>query len=94
MEDLKKILAELGFSTYKAETYISLLKIRTGTIQQIAKISKVPSCKLYENLKWLYENGYISLILQKPLTYKANDPNILLKSEINNRKRNGLYDIM
>ncbi len=86
MEQLKSILSEIGLSSYKIETYISLLKIKSGTIQQIAKSSKVPSCKIYENLKWLHENGYISMISQKPLAYIANNPKSIINSEIEKKK--------
>ncbi len=86
MEELRKILTEMEMSSYKIETYLSLLKIKKGTIQQIAKVSKVPACKLYENLKWLYEHGYISLSLEKPLTYQANDPKVILESDINEKE--------
>lgn len=83
---INKILRELGMGSYKIETYLALLKIGSGTIQQIAKNSSVPACKLYENLKWLYEHGYLSLTLEKPLTYQANDPKIILLGEISRRK--------
>lgn len=86
MDELRKILTEIGLSSYKIETYITLLKIKSGTIQQIAKNSKVPSCKIYENLKWLHENGYITLISQKPLSYRANNPKSIIKSEIEKNK--------
>ncbi len=88
MEELRKILVEIGLSSYKIETYISLLKLKSssGTIQQIAKNSSVPACKLYENLKWLHENGYITLISEKPLSYRANDPKSIVNSEIEKRK--------
>lgn len=92
MEELKKILGELGLSKYKIETYIDLLKINSGTIQEIAKNSNVPACKLYETLKWLHEKGYISLILQKPLTYMANNPKMMIKDEIS-KKENELKNI-
>jgi sugar-specific transcriptional regulator TrmB len=87
MEELRKILEEMGLSSYKVETYLSLLKLKSssGTIQQIAKNSQVPSCKLYENLRWLYENGYITLVSEKPLSYRANDPKSILNSEIEKR---------
>lgn len=86
IEKVKEILQALGFSHYKAETYLSLLKIGSGTIQQISKNSSVPACKLYENLKWLHEQGYLSLTLQKPLTYKINNPQVILQEELNKRK--------
>jgi sugar-specific transcriptional regulator TrmB len=88
MEELRKILGEIGMSSYKIETYLALLKLKTGsgTIQQIAKNCSVPACKLYENLKWLHENGYITLISEKPLSYRANDPKSIINSEIEKRK--------
>lgn len=86
MEELRNILNEIGLSSYKIETYISLLKIKSGTIQQIAKSSKVPSCKIYENLKWLHENGYVSMISQKPLAYRANNPKSVINFEIEKNK--------
>jgi sugar-specific transcriptional regulator TrmB len=72
--DLKEILESTGMGKYKSEAYMGLLKIRTGTIQQIAKSCKVPSCKLYECMKWLHENGYATLVSENPLAYRANDP--------------------
>jgi len=88
MEQLKSILSEIGLSSYKIKTYISLLKLKSslGTIQQIAKNSSVPACKLYENLKWLHENGYITLISEKPLSYRANNPKFIINSEIEKKK--------
>ncbi len=88
MEQLKSILSEMGMSSYKIKTYLSLLKLKSssGTIQQIAKNSSVPACKLYENLKWLHENGYINLISEKPLSYHANNPKSIINSEIEKKK--------
>ena len=86
MEDLRNILNKMGLSSYKIETYLALFKIKSGTIQQIAKNSKVPSCKIYENLKWLHENGYVSMVSQKPLAYRANNPKNIINSEIEKNK--------
>ena len=86
MEELTRILSEMGLSNYKIEVYITLVRIRYGTVQQIAKHCKVPACKIYENLKWLHENGYITQISQKPLSYRANNPKSIIKSEIEEEK--------
>lgn len=86
MEELKKILREIGLSSYKIETYLSLLNLESGTVQQIAKISSVPACKLYENLKWLHENGYITQTSEKPVSYRANDPKSIINSEIEKKE--------
>lgn len=86
MEEIRKILSEISLSKYKIETYLSLLKITTGTIQQIAKNSSVPACKLYESLRWLHEQGYITLVSQKPLSYRANNPKTVIQNEIEENK--------
>lgn len=86
MEKLSKILDDLNISGYKKEAYLALLKIRQGTIQQIAKNSNVPSPKLYETLRWLHQNGFITLIVEKPLKYAASDPKFVLEDEINKNK--------
>jgi sugar-specific transcriptional regulator TrmB len=91
-EKLREILKELGLSAYKIEAYINLLKLSKGTIQEIAKNSNIPSCKLYETLKWLHQRGYISLILQKPITYIANSPESVIKDEVL-KKENKLNSI-
>jgi len=72
--NLKELLESTGMGSYKAEAYLGLLKIGQGSIQQIARNCKVPSCKLYECMKWLHGNGYVTLISDSPLRYRANDP--------------------
>lgn len=86
MDEIRRILSEIGLSSYKSEVYLTLLGIRHGTVQQIAKHCKVPACKIYENLKWLHESGYIAQISQKPLSYRANDPKSVIGSELEKEK--------
>lgn len=82
---MKNVLRKLGFSEYKARAYIALVGMKRGSVGEIAKKSNIPSSKIYETLKWLYENGYISIISQNPLVYRANDPKHVLKSEVEAR---------
>lgn len=82
---MEEILEKLGFSEYKKKAYIALIELETGTVGNIARKSKIPSSKIYEILEWLYNQGYISIIKQKPLTYKANNPKHLLKAEVKSR---------
>lgn len=80
-------MKELGIGSYKTKAYVALLSIRKGSVQEIAKNSTVPSCKLYEVLKWLHENGYTTMISQKPLVYRANNPKVILRDEISRRRK-------
>lgn len=83
--DLKELLLSTGMGSYRADAYLGLLKIKQGTIQQIAKSCKVPSCKLYECLKWLHENGYATLISESPLRYRASDPKEAVLGDISEK---------
>lgn len=82
---MKKILENLGFSKYKQKAYIALCNLEQATVGEIRKKSKIPSSKIYEVLSWLYESGYISIAIQKPLTYKINNPKSILQSEVKDR---------
>ncbi|MFH1211885.1 MAG: helix-turn-helix domain-containing protein [Candidatus Woesearchaeota archaeon] len=82
---MDSILDRMGFSEYKKKAYLALVKLEKGTAIEISRKSNMPTSKIYETLKWLYENGFISVVSEKPLTYRANDPKAVLKSEVNSR---------
>jgi sugar-specific transcriptional regulator TrmB len=92
MEHLNNILNKLGFSEYKKKAYITMLKLKTASPGQVAKISRIPSSKVYEVLNWLYEKGYIVQISEKPVIYEANNPKYILGTEIKSRM-NELEDL-
>ena len=82
---MEQILQKLGFSEYKIKAYMTLLKLKKATPCQVAKISRIPSSKIYEVLGWLYEKGYIVQTSEKPVMYEANNPKYILSSEIKSR---------
>lgn len=82
---MNEILSQLGFSQYKKKAYLALISLRKASVHQISKKANIPSSKLYEVLSGLYEEGYISLVSQKPIIYVANDPKAVLGSEVKNK---------
>jgi sugar-specific transcriptional regulator TrmB len=84
-KELDKVLEKLGFSEYKKKAYISLMNLNIATNSDISEDSGIPTSKSYEIMNWLYKNGYISIINDKPLTYKINNPKSILKSEVLSR---------
>ena len=82
---MEKILDQLGFSKYKKQAYISLIKLEKAPPLKIAKNANIPSSKIYEILNSLHKDGYISLTCQKPLEYRANNPKSILKSDVNSK---------
>ncbi len=53
------LLNELGLSTYEARAYTALLKKNPISRYELAKISGVPSPKIYEAVQKLYERSYV-----------------------------------
>jgi sugar-specific transcriptional regulator TrmB len=85
MADIGGVLDKLGFSSYKKKVYLALLRLGESGAVQLAKKSGVPSSRIYEVLDWLQENGYVSLVGERPLVYKANDPKHVLRSDVRSR---------
>ncbi|MBT4823830.1 TrmB family transcriptional regulator [Candidatus Woesearchaeota archaeon] len=85
MTQIEQVLDRLGFSEYKKKAYLTLLKLKKATPCKIAKVSGIPSSKIYEVLSWLYEKGYIVQVSEKPAVYEANNPKYTLGSEIKSR---------
>ena len=54
-------LQDLGLSTYEAQTLINLLRLGTGTAQDITQIGGVPRTRVYEAAERLHELGFIDI---------------------------------
>ena len=55
----KTLLAELGLSDYEATAYLSLLGCQPATAYELAKVSGIPSSKIYETANRLLDKGLI-----------------------------------
>jgi HTH-type transcriptional regulator, sugar sensing transcriptional regulator len=59
LEDLYRILADIGFGNYEARAYCALLQQSPANGYNIAKESGVPRAKIYETLEKLLAKGFI-----------------------------------
>ncbi len=55
-------LLNLGFTEYEAKAYIALLGVNSATAYEIAKLSGIPTSKIYEVISRLMEKGVILII--------------------------------
>lgn len=78
MEDLLNRLKELGFNTYEAKVYLSLLKHNPATGYEVSKESGVPQARAYDTLKVLENRQIVVATGTKPVTYVPITPNELL----------------
>ena len=89
-KNAKKALEHLGMSTNEIKTYTALLTIGSGTAEQISKESGVSYSKIYEVLKLLEENKWVTSDDSRPSVYTVNSPASSL--DVIKRKRDEQYD--
>lgn len=71
-------LKELGFNSYEAKVYLSLLKNNPATGYEVSKNSGVPQARAYDTLKALEERQVVVSMGQKPQKYTPIRPEELL----------------
>jgi sugar-specific transcriptional regulator TrmB len=64
-------LQGLGLSQYEAQTLINLLRLGTGTAQDISRINGVPRTRVYEAADRLHELGLIDIQHTTPRKFTA-----------------------
>ena len=79
-------LQKLGLSPYESKSYVALLKHGSLGGKEVAKSSGGPPTSVYRNLESLREKGFVQLLQQEPLVYRAVEPEIALTHFVNYRK--------
>ena len=79
-KELVEKLITLGFSSYEARAYISLLKHHPVTGYELAKSSGIPPSKIYEVISKLLTRSIISPLSGKPTKYIPQDNSVFLKN--------------
>ena len=80
MADLVEKLKEIGFNSYEAKGYISLLKKYPATGYEVAKLANIPQSRTYDTLKVLEEKNVVAATNTKPVSYTPIKPKQLLTS--------------
>lgn len=78
MDDLLNKLKDLGFNTYEAKVYLSLLRHHPATGYEVSKESGVPQARAYDTLKVLESRKVVVPTGNKPVTYIPINPDELL----------------
>ncbi|MCQ2739920.1 MAG: hypothetical protein MJ237_06810 [bacterium] len=80
MADLIEKLKEIGFNSYEAKVYISLLKKYPATGYEVAKLAGIPQSRTYDTLKVLSDKNVVAMSNTQPVTYIPIKPKQLLSA--------------
>jgi len=80
-------LKELGLGEYEQKAYITLLKKGSLNGRELSKKSGVPQSKIYESLYKLADKGFVSILDLRPKKFKANDPEVAIKSCLEQKRK-------
>ena len=77
-------LIEIGFTEYEARAYIALIEANPATAYEIAKLSGIPSSKIYEIISKMSDKGLVSIFDTKgKKSYIPIEPAELVESQRN-----------
>ena len=71
---LDTVLEEAGLSPYQADAYVTLLELGSASASEIASMSGVPQPRIYDVLRALDDEGYVTVYERDRLYAQANDP--------------------
>ncbi len=74
-DELIAVLEDAGLSPYQADAYATLLERGSAAASEIASTSGVPQPRIYDVLRALEEQGYVTVYDRDRLYARANSPN-------------------
>ncbi|RLI07791.1 hypothetical protein DRO32_03335 [Candidatus Bathyarchaeota archaeon] len=82
-------LMKLGLTKYEALAYLALVQLGSGTVSDIHRVSGVPTTKLYDVLSRLEVKGWVEVLRERPMKFRARPPDEVLTAAIEEVVRAG-----
>lgn len=77
--ELTNALKDLGLTEYEAKIYITLIRLSSGNVSEIARESDVPRPKIYETLNELEKKDLVEIQYGKPKRYRPTLPEVAIE---------------
>ena len=75
-------LKKLGLSEYESKAYLALIRYGTQSGREVSKKSGVPPTRVFDILKSLVDKGLVNLTEEKPMLFRAIEPDKGLKGMV------------
>ena len=86
-DELSELLKKLGFTSYEAKAYITLVLAGPLTATELASKSEIPQPRVYDVVQSLIEKGLILVSEGRPRKFQAIAPEVALTNYVNRRRR-------
>lgn len=83
---------DLGLSQYEAQTLLNLIRLGTGTAQDIASIDDVPRTRVYDATDRLHELGFIDIQQTTPKKFTVMSTESIIRI-LNVRRENTITEL-
>jgi len=88
MENVQGLLREFGLTEYEVRAYITLLKLKLSTADQISEIGSIPLPRVYDTLTELKKKGFVLISKTRPKKFRPISAEKALSSLIKIKKDN------
>jgi sugar-specific transcriptional regulator TrmB len=86
MEKIEDLLREFGLTEYEIKAFITLLKLKIATAEQISDIGAIPLPRVYDTLVELKKKGFVLISKGRPKKFKSVSPEKALDNLIKIKK--------
>lgn len=86
MEGVEGILREFGLTEYEVRAYITLLRLRISTAEQISDVGSIPLPRVYDTLTELKKKGFVLISKTRPKKFRPIAPEKALNNLIEIKK--------
>lgn len=88
MEKIVNLLREFGLTEYEIRAFVTLLKIKTATAEQISGAGRIPLPRVYDTLTELKKKGFVLESKTRPKKFKPTSPERALNNLIKIKRVN------
>ncbi len=82
MERVENLLREFGLTEYEVRAFITLLKLKVATAEQISEVGNIPLPRVYDTLTELKNKGFVLISKTRPKKFKLTSPGEALSNLI------------
>ena len=87
-EKVENLLREFDLTEYEIRAFVTLLKLKIATAEQISEIGNIPLPRVYDTLSELKKKGFVLISKTRPKKFKPISPEKALNSLIKIKKDN------